>query len=457
MFSKTIDHQQVDIESQDSHDSVELIIPETKDFASIFPFDNISDFEFISEELSDLNNKFKTQNSSFSNLVTIQKATNLTTQKLRLHQIVQKTLQLCEDIIPFSCGNIIVNRRNKWTAIQRKTKHIFESCFGTLSKDGLIDWMFEKQTYIIIPYNELECDQEIIKSGKIICFPMILNSNRVGICMLYLDNDHLSFSLADLEAVKIIISQATIAMEFREERKRINRSDEKLTDLKKLFTHFVKMAIVGELAKDITHEINNPLQVILGKIQIAMMGMNNLDLMKSIEKQSLQIALLVRLISSISKGPTRDDTDIIEVNSFIKSTLSLIQNHIEKKGIKINFCSEKKDIKIYCNAAYLQQLILNTIFNEKNRMSRGGELNINTNIDENDRILIQFNDTAPKIMDVFEEDFLKSATKLKRVKDSNLAFGDVINLFLVEEMGGEIQYLNNNTSGNTITFKLPKK
>jgi K+-sensing histidine kinase KdpD len=447
----------VEIEPQDSHNPVELIIPETRDFASIFPFDNISDFEFISEELSDLNNKFKIQNSSFSNLVTIQKATNLTAQNLKLHQIVKKTLQLCEEIIPFSCGNIIVNRRNKWSAIQRKTKNIFESCFGTLSKDGLIDWMFNKQTYIIIPYNELECDQKIIESGKIICFPMILNSNRVGICMLYLDNDHLSFSLADLEAVKTIISQATIAMKFQEERKKMKQFDEKLTDLKKLFTHFVKMAIVGELAKDITHEINNPLQVILGKIQIAMMGMNNLDLMKSIEKQSLQIALLVRLISDISKGPKRDDTDIIEVNSFIKSNLSLIQNQIEKKGIKINFCSEKKDLKIYCNSAYLQQLILNSIFNAKNRMSRGGELNIKTNINKDDRIQIQFNDTAHKIEDVFEGDFLKNVTKLKKVGDINLVFGDVVNSFLVEEMGGEIQYLNNNPSGNTITFKLPKK
>jgi K+-sensing histidine kinase KdpD len=184
--------------------------------------------------------------------------------------------------------------------------------------------------------------------------------------------------------------------------------------------------------------------------------MNSLDVMKSVEKQSLQIALLVRLISSISKVQRRDDTDIIEVNSFIKSTLSITQNQIEKKGIKINFCSKNKDIKIYCNPGYLQQLVLSSLFNAKSRMPRGGELNISTNINKDDMVQIQFKDTAPKIKDVFEGDILKNISKLKKVSDSDLVFGEIINSLLIEEMGGEIQYLYKNPSGNTIVFNIPK-
>ena len=457
MFSKTIDHPEVDINSKNLQDPTKLIFPQAKDLTDILPFDNIYDLEFISEEISDLNNKLKSPKDTFNHLTIIQKAVDLTTKNLKQNQIAQKTLQFCNEIIPFNCSNILVNKNNNWKAIQRKTAKIFENCFKMLSKDGFIDWMFDKQTYVVIPINELKFSHILMDTGKVLCFPMMLESNRVGVCMLFLGNDRLSFSLADLEAVKIIVNQVSTSMKFSEVQNRYIQSEKKIQNLKELLAHFVKMAIVGELAKGITHEINNPLQVILGKIQIAMMGTNNQELLKSVEKQSLQIALLVRLIASISKGQSRDSADTIEINSFIRSTVSLIQNQIEKKGIKINFCFENKELKICSNSSYLQQVILNSVLNAKKRLSQGGELHISTGMVEKDLIKIEFRDTAPKSEVIFNNKNYKDISKLKKVSNPDLLFGEIINKVLIEEMGGEISYLSKNALGNVITYKIPQK
>lgn len=457
MFSKNTNHPDVDFEIPESQDPSELIFSESKYFSSIFPFNSSNDLGSISEEISDLNSLIKTQSDAFNNLTIIQKAATLVTKNLKLHQIVQKTLQFCNEIIPFYYGNIIISKDDKWKAVQRNTKKIFESCFKTLSKDGLIDWMFNKQTYVVVPVNELKFHDNLLKSGNILCFPMQLESGRIGVCIFYLNNEQLSFSLADLEAVKIIANQAASSIKFNEVHKQLIQSEEKDRNVKELLSHFVKMAIVGELAKGIAHEINNPLQVILGKIQMAMVGMNNKDVLKSVEKQALQIALLVRLISSVSKGQKRDCADIIEVNSFIRSTISLIQNQIEKKGIKINFYFDNKEIKIFGNSGYLEQLILNSVINAKKRMSQGGELYISAGLIENNLIRIQFKDTAPQLESVAESNILKDISKLKKVGDFDLLFGEIINTILVEEMGGKMQYSMNDPSGNNIIFRIPQK
>lgn len=451
MFSKIIYHPDVDAKSHDSKNPVELILQEINLNSNILPFKTVSD------EIFDLEDKLKFKSEGYKNLSIIQKANAITTKNLKLYQIVQKTLQFCNEIIPFNSGNIVIKQKNKWRAIQRKSKGNFEDIFNNLYNGAFIEWMFDKRSYIIVPIKELDLDQPSMNSGRILCFPMMVDSEKMGICICYLDNDYLNFSLADLEAIKIIVNQAAISIRFLENRKQLSKSKNIIKSLEKWFVVFTKMAIVGELAKGITHEINNPLQVILGKIQMAMVGMNKKDVLKAVEKQSLQIALLVRLISDISKSQKRNSTDIIEINSFIRSTISLIQKQIEKRGIKINFCFEDKDIRIFGNSGYLQQFILNSVLNVKKRMQTSGELFITTRKSDNEMIQIEFRDTAPKLADVFEDDILNYLNKSESTENFDLIFGEVINLFLVKEMGGEIQFRKKNSSGNTVSVKIPQK
>lgn len=451
MFSKSTHHLDVDVKSHDPENPVELILQEINLNSNILPLKTVND------EIFDLDDKLKFQSDSFRNLSTIQKANSITTQNLKLYQIVQKTLEFCNEIIPFNSGNILIKQKRKWKAIQRKTKENFENIFNNLSKGAFIDWMFDKRSYIIVPIKELKLDQPSMNSGRILCFPMIVESERKGICIFYLDNDYLNFSLADLEAIKIIVNQAVISIKFLENRKQLLKNENVIKNLEKWFVAFTKMAIVGELAKGITHEINNPLQVILGKIQMAMVGTNNKDVFKAVEKQSLQIALLVRLIADISKGQKRNSTDIIELNSFIRSTISLIQKQIEKRGIKVNYGFEDKDIRILCNSNYMQQFILNSVLNVKKRMQASGELFITTRKSDNEMIQIEFKDNAPKPDVFFENDIFNYLNKSQSNDSSDLVLGEVINFFLIREMGGEIQFTNKKDSGNTVSVKLPKK
>jgi len=379
-------------------------------------------------------------------LLTIQKASDVVTSKLKVYEIAQRTLQLCQEVIPFERGNIVLNRDGKWKAVHKKTKHEFETILKALDNHGFVERGFTKQASTIISVRELGLKESLIESGKILSFPMALHSKRMGVCLIYISIEDSNFSLTDIEAIKIIVKQATLALHYQQIQEELVRKENIISGLKKWFIRSTQMAIVGEIAKGLTHEINNPLQIILGKIQMAAIGTGSQEVLKHIESQSLHIASLLRSFSDISKDRKGDRTKVIELSSFIKNTLEVIRKQVERKGIKIHYCFQNESITIHGDSGCLRSLILNSVLEAKKRMPSGGELFISTSIQDNGIIQIEFRDTAPTI---------------ERVLDSNVTsydfetadYAEIANVLLAAEMGAKIDYKNDeNLSGNRIVF-----
>ncbi|MBP6097730.1 MAG: cache domain-containing protein [Methyloversatilis sp.] len=144
-----------------------------------------------------------------------------------------------------------------------------------------------------------------------------------------------------------------------------------------------KLAAVGELTAGVAHEINNPIAVMQG----------NLDLMRELlgpaaGEVSTEIRLLdeqinrIRLIVTKLLQYARPDEfagyiDELDTSAVLTDTWPLVQHEARKPGVKVAF-DLRANTRVRMNRDELQQVLVNLIVNSLHAMSHGGTLTLAT-------------------------------------------------------------------------------
>ena len=144
-----------------------------------------------------------------------------------------------------------------------------------------------------------------------------------------------------------------------------------------------KLAAVGELTAGVAHEINNPIAVMQG----------NLDLMRellgpSVREVATEIRLLdeqinrIRLIVTKLLQYARPDEfagyiDELDTSAVLTETLPLVQHQARKPGVTVVF-DLQATIRVRMNRDELQQVLVNLIVNALHAMPDGGTLTLAT-------------------------------------------------------------------------------
>ncbi|MDR1942662.1 MAG: hypothetical protein LBQ04_00860 [Endomicrobium sp.] len=126
-----------------------------------------------------------------------------------------------------------------------------------------------------------------------------------------------------------------------------------------------KLAALGELAGNISHELDNPLSIIIGFAQVLSRN-KKLDSetekgLKNIYDAALRSQKIIKNMIEFARTNSADIRDI-DLNNVVKSTLLIIEKGFAKAGIEI----------IKSNAMQMQQVILNILLNAKDSMPNGG-------------------------------------------------------------------------------------
>jgi len=145
-----------------------------------------------------------------------------------------------------------------------------------------------------------------------------------------------------------------------------------------------KIGAIGEAYAGLTHEINNPLAIILSRVRLmrAREQEKRLDAevsrdLEVIERQGSRIAELVRGLLAFARK--RDfhmrETDL---NQVVQETAALIRKPFEKKGITIRTELARSLPRLWASPPHLQQVFLNLLNNARDAMPEGGRIVIRT-------------------------------------------------------------------------------
>jgi len=223
-----------------------------------------------------------------------------------------------------------------------------------------------------------------------------------------------------------------------------------------------KMASVGQLTRDFAHDINNPLQIILGKAQILTMRMKKqaisseyVEGLKSIERNAQRISCLIKKLSDFARRGEKNlvSSSDVNLNHLLERTFLLVKNRFRSKGIEFQIESNEKLPSVKGNPHQLEQVFLDLFLNAQKSMPLGGVLTVNLKKEKN-FLKLDFTDTGEKIPEellpgIFDP--LSFAPELKK----RLYPGFLLSNQIIREHRGEMVVFGDKDKGNVFRLRLP--
>ncbi|MFZ3065048.1 MAG: ATP-binding protein [Nitrospirota bacterium] len=227
-----------------------------------------------------------------------------------------------------------------------------------------------------------------------------------------------------------------------------------------------KLAMVGELAAGMAHEIRNPLASLSGSMQI----LKSESSLSGENKKLLEIALretekLNRIISDFLTyaRPTPLNKKRCDINRLLNDTVTLLRNSREyQKKIKIAANLEGKRLITEVDPNQMSQVFWNLSINAVQAMSDGGELIISSKKKlkkgrgysdfDKDYIEITFKDTGNGINPVVKD---KIFYPFFTTKDKGSGLGLAIVHRIIEDHKGEIKVESKLNEGSRFIIHLP--
>jgi PAS domain S-box-containing protein len=218
-----------------------------------------------------------------------------------------------------------------------------------------------------------------------------------------------------------------------------------------------RLAALGKLAAGLAHEIKNPLQAIIGCVQLTQ------EELPASEKAATYLGVAVQEIQRITglvnqlrdlSGPARaEDCEPVPVNEVVEKQLALNDARACEQGVVVEWQPAADLPPVWAVAGRLQQLFLNLLLNALEVMPEGGQLRVRSEADpEAEGVWLHITDTGPGIPDdvlphIFEPFYT--------TRENGQGLGLFICDNIVAEHGGRIEVDSRVGEGTTFSVWLP--
>jgi signal transduction histidine kinase len=224
-----------------------------------------------------------------------------------------------------------------------------------------------------------------------------------------------------------------------------------------------KMASIGLLTAGIAHEINNPLFIITGYLNVLKDSLKTGEVsVEELEEIAGKLGTasqaIVKLVSGIKTYARIDETAPvpIDLNSAIKESLNLVAFLYKQEDIKLREELSGDSPMILGNIGKLQQVLMNLFSNAKDAMESSKKKIIAVETREHDgKVTIEVSDTGCGIApDQVKRIFSRAYTTKPVGKGSGMGL-DLVRK-LVRGMDGNISVESELARGTTFKIEFPK-
>jgi len=241
----------------------------------------------------------------------------------------------------------------------------------------------------------------------------------------------------------------------------LQEANQKLETTYKQLVMSEKLASIGEITAGVAHEINNPVAVIQGNVDVVRLTLGEqaepvkteLDL---IDRQIMRIGGIVgKLLQFARPSDYGKFEEYVNLRDVTQDSLGLVDHVYASKDIdvKLEF-SDVPDVKI--DPSELQQVIINLIINAVQAMDGKGILTIQSHLLERDGkngVCLTFHDSGPGISEDTINTIFDPFFTTKRAKGTGLGLS--ISQTIIQTAGGIITADNHPKGGALMSIWLP--
>ncbi len=274
--------------------------------------------------------------------------------------------------------------------------------------------------------------------------------------------------LDKLEQRNQIILQAADSLESKVEERTRELSDRNrdllktidlLRETRQQLVMAEKLATLGELTAGVAHEINNPLGVMLGNMDLVRseLGSATAPVDDEIDLVVEQIYRIQDIVSQLlSKSRPADYSGFIhevDVNKTIEDSLLLVRHIIDVKTVRIEK-SFNTDLLVGINNQELQQVLINLIVNAVHALPvENGLIRLETRNWDERGVVITVSDNGAGIKDI-DIDKVFDAFYTTKEKGSGTGIGLSISYGLVRRYGGNLTVKSEQGKGTSFSVWL---
>jgi two-component system NtrC family sensor kinase len=218
-----------------------------------------------------------------------------------------------------------------------------------------------------------------------------------------------------------------------------------------------KLAAIGQLTAGVAHEINNPIAVMQGNLDLLRSELGDAlapatEEVRLLDEQINRIRVIVtKLLQFARPGDYAGYVEDVEVNALLRDSLVLVRHMLARSRVEVALLLNATRTVRFARGE-LQQVLINLMVNAMHAMPGGGTLELTTSDWEDKGVAVKVRDTGVGIRPedlgrIFDPFF---TTK----KREGTGLGLSISYALVERYGGRIDVASAPGEGATFTVWL---
>jgi len=220
-----------------------------------------------------------------------------------------------------------------------------------------------------------------------------------------------------------------------------------------------KLAVIGQMAASIAHELNQPLAA-LGTLSAnaeEFLGRGDIDTARfNLSRIALLVQRMGKLTGQLRSFARRssDETEAVDVAQAVSNAVGLFDQRMHKARVALDIAPPPQAAFAYGNAVQLEQVLVNLIANaiDATQQCQPPRIRIDWQRIEN-QVEIRVTDNGPGITDKVKDKLFDPFFTTK-AKTGGLGLGLTISAGIIREFGGELTAGNRPEGGAEFTVTL---
>ncbi len=214
-----------------------------------------------------------------------------------------------------------------------------------------------------------------------------------------------------------------------------------------------KLAVVGELAAGVAHEIRNPLTTLKGFTQLLSERMPDADkpFVELMLSELDRIEGITNEFMIVAK-PQAMRREPVDVRQLLEQVIAFMHPEALLNGIEIGKHDDGGEAVISCDGNQLKQVFLNVIKNALDAMTAGGRLQIALRRQNEQQLCVRISDTGCGMP---EEVVSRLGEPFYTLKGKGTGLGLMVSLRIIEAHQGVVTFRSKVGEGTTVEMLLP--
>ena len=244
---------------------------------------------------------------------------------------------------------------------------------------------------------------------------------------------------------------ALLAHEFNAMAQRLAARERELRAQGEALVRSERLAAIGRIAAQITHEIRNPLSSIsLNAEELGERAPEARDLCEAIVREVDRLAAITEEYLRFARLP-KPQMGRHDVNEAVRDLLEFVRPELDAGQVRLSLQLGPGLPPVHADVAQVRQLLLNLVRNAREAMTRGGALTVTTRGGEG-CVEIEVRDTGPGIPPerqkrIFDPFFT--------TKERGTGLGLAMAQEIAQEHGGHLRCESTPGEGTAFTLRLP--